>query len=149
MALQPLPNEFEEAVRIACRDQMVDEDEAIEALSQTVIGDLLDYNIWSGPGPNTPLLAVDVYVITSEGLFSYEAHSSGITASGVTFLDTISEIIILKINEETAKYALAISKYELGEMTRIFSNDEGIQALRAFYRTLAQARESRVRSQPG
>ena len=144
MSPQSLPNEFKENVRNACQNQGLDYDEVIDSLSQLVNGEFLNSNIWEGPGPDIPTLALDINVITPNGLFSHEVHSDGLSATGITFLDTISQNFLLTVNEETAKYALAISKYEVERLTRVFGNDQALQMLRDFGRTLIRARDESV-----
>ena len=140
MSQQPLPSDFKESVRKACQDQDVDYDEVISSISQAVIGDFLGYNIWTGPGPSYQTLVLDIFAITDKGLFGHQVHSTGVSATAVTFLDAISEIIIVKLNHEVAKYSVLITKYENEESINIFSNEDEIQALRSFCRTLTCAR---------
>jgi len=141
MALQSLPTDLKEKVRKACQDQGVDYDEAIEALSQGLIGDVLAYSVWQGPGPGYPDLSLDVFVLTPVGLFGYEVHQDGVSITGCAFLDAISEIGLAKINEPLARHVLIITRYEAMETLRIFSDDEGFQAPRAFHRNLILARD--------
>jgi len=139
MSLQPLPDEFKDSIRNASQAQQIDHDEVIHALSQAIIGDILDYNIWTGPGPNNLQLLLDIYAITPKALFGHEVHGDGVTGTAIIFVDAISEINSVKINDDLADYSALITKNN-GEASRVFSNEDGIQALRSFCRTLTQAR---------
>ena len=86
MALQSLPADFKEKVRKACQDQELDYDEAVEAISLLVIGDVLAYNIWHGPGPGFPNLSLDISVLTPLGLFVHEVHPGHQSMTACTFL---------------------------------------------------------------
>ena len=55
-----------------------------------------------------PTLSLDIYVITPDGLFSFEVHSDGLASTGIAFWDTISQLSLLTINDETAKYSLVM-----------------------------------------
>lgn len=119
----------------------MDYDETIEAISEVVIGDILELSVWEGPGPGYPDLLVDVYILTAKGLFGHEVHQGGRAITGCTFLDSVSEIALAKINEPLAKYALVISRFEVTQAARIFSNEEGLQGLQAFLRRFIQVRD--------
>ena len=144
MALESLPTDFKDKVCKACQEQGLDYDEAIEAIALSVIGDVLAYNIWQGPAPGFPDLSLDVSVLTPVGLFIHEVHPGLASMTGCTFLDAISDIALVKIEDQLAKYVLVMSRFELANSVRIFSDDEGFQSIRAFLGRLIQARDKYV-----
>lgn len=133
-----IPKNLKEQIHHACEEQELDVGRVAINVERLVADDTcLDYTVWIGSGLGQEELLLDIWVLGGRGLYNYSEFKS-LSGSSVMFLDTISNIAIVELEDETSPLVLLFGKE--AEAGRVFGKADDREHLEGFRRNVAKAR---------
>lgn len=136
--MDSLPAPLTRQIESACRKMGIDSADALEAIPAIMGTDkMLGYSVWTGPGYQQPDVVVDIFVLGKVALYNW-TRMANLTASNVTFLDSIDAIQLVSDLEGPSPEALMYT-YSDGTGS-IFGKKRDHSRLRKFLQEMVRAR---------